>query len=214
MEDFKVGDSVLITEGVHQGDTGRIHRIEDDKLVIISYDPDIILDYYVTEDQVEYYNPEYNVVTEMATVAISEELSLRIEVHPDRNRRGNPYFKVLNTPAYRKGLSKVCRLHFMDSEMEYHTGDGMLDWKINNRDIKNIKDFMRSFNKREKKYTNWQMACYLWNLEYNFFTDDDPDKYFSGIWDADNKDHPSYVPSTQEMSETWIYDPPKSKNKR
>ena len=211
MEDFKVGDSVLITEGVHKGDTGRIHRIKDDKLVIIPYDPDVTPGYYVTGDQVEYYNPKYNVVTEVATVATDIEHNIRIQVNPDRNRECIPYFKVLNAAKLMSKNTRACRLHFMDSEMEYHTGDGILDWKLNNKDIKVIRNFMRSINNREKMYTNWQMACWLWNLEYGCFVMDDRNDYFNGKFDEEYKDHPSYVPSTQKMPETWIYDPPKSK---
>ena len=209
---FKLDDSVLITEGKGRGLTGSIVRCLEDDIYIVRCDGSLF-SYNEKEEDLEYYNPMYYAMVEMATVvstpAVKKDPALRIEVNPDRKRKGNPYFKVLDTEKYQEGRSSVCRLHFLDEEMEYHTGDGLLDWKTNSRDIESIKKLLRKPHKKESQYTNWQMACWLWNLEYGFFVEDDLDNYMYGKFDEENKDHPSYVPSTTEIPDTWEYNPPK-----
>lgn len=148
---------------------------------------------------------------EMATVARDEERQMRIQVNPDRKRIGNPYFKVFNTATPKEGKSRVARFHFKDEDMEYHK-DGYLDWVVSKDDIKQIKSFIIDCHEDFPQYTNWQMACYLWNYEYGLIGN--RDKYFKGEDDEKNKDNPSYVPHDQEMPDTWAYDPPKGKNKR
>jgi hypothetical protein len=164
-------------------------------------------------DPEEYYSREVEPLGEMATVGASEKPSLSVQINPDDNRVGNPYFKVYNDELPKKGKTKVCRLHFFDAGMEYHR-DKYLDWIPNSKDIKNILRFLMEPHEREKVYTNWQMTKWLWNLEYKFFTPRDIDRYMNGELDLKFKDHPSYVPSDTTIPETWVYDPPKGKNKR
>ena len=169
-------------------------------------------------DPEEYYSRELEPLGEMATITRDEELSIRIQVNPDRGRIGVPYFKVFNTPMLLRNKTKVARLHFMDSGMEYHQ-DEFMDWVISNQDIKNIKKVL---NKKYKdtQYTIWQMTCYQWNFEYaSFYNGKDirnEDEYFNGVYDADPDfyNHPSYIPSITVIPETWVYNPPKKKNKR
>lgn len=212
MSKFSVNDTVLITEGLHAGDIGNVTMVADGKYAVRT--DDRILSFYVREDALEYVNPDYCAITEMATVArmpaTSKYHALRIEVNPDRKRKGVPYFKVMNTESYQKGKSKVCRLHFLDEGMEFHTGDGLLDWRITDKDIKEIKNVLSKPHKRESNYTIWQMACYLWNMEYGLIPDE-VDKYFNGEYDDSNKNHPSYVPSNQTMPKGWVCDQHKGK---
>lgn len=214
MKDYQleVGDKMIVVEGIRKGDIGKVTRVEDDTVCVIT--ERCITGYRISKDLVEYYNPNYYLVTEMATVATSTDPQLHIEVNPDRKRKGNPYFKVLDTASFIPNKSKACRLHFKDSEMEYHTGDGLLRWKITNKDVKAIKKLLNKRYDDVPEYTNWQMCCWLWNLEYGFefFNRSHRDAYFAGEFDEKFKDHPSYVPSTQEIPETWEYKP--SKNKR
>ena len=98
--------------------------------------------------------------------------------------------------------------------MEYHQ-DKFDDWIMPRKEIKQIKELLSS-KYRDTVNTNWQMACWLWNMEYNYFElgPDDMKLYFEGRFDDQFKDHPSYVPSTTPIPETWVYDPPKGKNKK
>ena len=152
-------------------------------------------------------------IGEMATVNIDKNLNIRIQINPDPNRIGNPYFKVYDACSYQKE-TKVARLHFLDTGMEYHQ-DEFADWVPTNKEIKRIKGILLSEHS-DDGYTNWQMACWLWNLEYNYFEfgPKDMKTYFGGKFDTQYKDHPSYVPSTTPIPDTWEYNPPKGKNKR
>ena len=120
-----------------------------------------------------------------------------------------PYFKVYDNSSY-TSATKVARLHFKNYGIEDHK-DRYESWYPNNKEIKMIRNFMMNQHVDFPQYTNWQMACWLWNLEYDFFNNHNRDEYFAGKFDEEYKDHPSYVPSTQKMPETWIYDPLKSK---
>lgn len=168
--------------------------------------PDYLSIYIDEETETTEVDGDYGYLGEMATVATSRDPELRIQVNPDPHRKGVPYFKVFNTSKLKAGESKVCRLHFKDSGMEFHN-DGYVNWKITNKDIKLIRNFLQKNHKKDSQYNIWQMACYLWNLEYGFFDEDDQEDYFKGEFDEKLKDHPSYVPSTQKMPDTWEYNP-------
>ena len=142
---------------------------------------------------------------EMSTVAINKDKpNLLVMVNVDPNRIGNPYFKVFNSSSYQKA-TKVARLHFFDEGVELHRGKYEI-WDLTKKDIKIIKEFLQRNHKGSLKYTNWQMACWLWNLEYNYFQFDidDIDRYMNGDFDKQFKDHPSYIPSDTPIPETWI----------
>ena len=164
-------------------------------------------------DPEEYYSREVEPLGEMATVADSDRpVGLSIQVNPDPDRIGNPYFKVYNTAVPKIKESRVARLHFLDSGMEYHQ-DKFMDWIPTKKEIKSIKDLL-SQKHLVYNYTNWQVACFLWNQEYHLFMQKDIDDYMNGLLDEKLSIHPSYVPSTTVMPETWVYNPSKKKNKR
>ena len=166
---MNIDDTVLVIEGPYKGTIGKVARIEGDKYVIV--EDGQLFGFYADVNSVEYVNPEY--MSEMATVAripaTNKRSALRIEVNPDRKRKGDPYFKVMDTMGYDKKKSRVCRLHFFDAGMEFHTGDGLLTWDITNRDIKEIIKALKMEHEDFPEYTNWQMACYLWNMEYGIW---------------------------------------------
>lgn len=143
--------------------------------------------------------------SEMATVGSDTVRKLRVTVTPDIHRIGDPYFKVFNTSKLTTD-SAVARCHFKDDGMEYHS-DKYKDWVLKGKAIRLIQDFMMEPHEDFPEYTNWQMACYLWNHEFSF-TDSKQD-YFAGKVDEEFKDHPSYVKHDQEMPDTWIYNPSK-----
>lgn len=147
---------------------------------------------------------------EMATIAIDNDLN--INVNPESDRLSIAYFKVFNAESFRKA-TKVARLHFKDSGMEYHKDrSGKQQWKLNSKEIKRIVKLLKSNHTDYDGYTNWQVACYQWNLE-NGLINQGIDNYFTGkydhIYDNDSRLKEAYVPSDQEMPETWIYNPEK-----
>ena len=154
-----------------------------------------------------------NYLGEMSSIGSSEKPAMSLWINPDPGRIGNPYFNVYDTESPKKGTSHVCRLHFFDSGMEYHQ-DGYLDWILTNKDIKKIKTFLMEDNFDIPDYSNWDMCKFLWNVEYHLFPRRLRYDYFAGKFDEQFKDHPSYVPSTTPIPDTWEYNPPKGKNKR
>ena len=144
---------------------------------------------------------------EMATIAIDDNLN--INVNPEVDRLSIAYFKVFNAESFRKA-TKVARLHFKDNGMEYHQDRfGKQQWKLNFKEVKHIVKLLKSNHTDYDGYTNWQVACYQWNLE-NGLINQGIDTYFSGkydhMYDNDNRLKEAYVPSTQEMQKTWVCD--------
>lgn len=144
---------------------------------------------------------------EMATIAIADKLN--INVNPEPDRLSIAYFKVFNAESFRKA-TKVARLHFKDSGMEYHKDQsGKQQWGLSSREIKRIVKLLKEENDSHEGYTNWQIACYQWNLENGLIKTFKG--YFDGIYDHmydnDTRLKEAYVPSDQEMPETWIYNP-------
>lgn len=150
---------------------------------------------------------------EMSSIGSVEKPSMSVWVNPDPGRIGNPYFKVYDSETPKANKSKVMRLHFFDSGMEYHQ-DKYLDWVPKNKELKMVKEFLEEPNDDFKEYSNWDICKFMWNVEYHFFPRRMRDDYFAGKLDGQFKDHPSYVPSTTSIPETWEYNPPKGKNKR
>lgn len=165
----------------------------------------------------EYNSREVEPLGEMATIGTTHSpMNLKVQINPDPRRIGNPYFKVFSTELPKEGETKVARLHFFDTGMEYHR-DIYLDWVLRKSEIKNIREFLQRPHYLKPEYTNWQMACWLWNMEYGFIFPQFIDDYMAGLYDdkfVNDRRYPSYVPSTTPIPETWEYDPPKNKNKR
>ena len=154
-----------------------------------------------------------NYTYDMATIGrTTTPIPLLISVNPDPNRIGNPYFKVYDTDKIRKNSSRVMRLHFLDSGMEYHR-DEYLEWIPSKADLNNIKNYLQQKNTNFSNYTNWQALCYSWNNEYGFDMQSIHD-YLKGIYDKELSNNPSYVPSNALIPETWVYNPPKGKHKK
>ena len=151
----------------------------------------------------EYLSREVEPLGEMANVgSIDRPKSMCVQVNPDPDRTGNPYFKVYDTETPIRGTSHVMRLHFFNSGMEYHR-DKYLDWIPTNKEIRLVKEFLTKSHEDFNQDTNWQMTCYLWNLEYGFYRRKDRDDYMNGKFD--NMQHPSYVPSTTQIPNSWVF---------
>ena len=104
--------------------------------------------------------------------------------------------------------------------MEYHRNPyEKQQWILNSKDIKKIRDLLEDNNDDDyylyhdnNIYTNWKILCYQWNHENGLIpasasiTD-----YYSGKYDNDGSQlNNAYVPSTQEIPETWNYEPPEA----
>lgn len=204
---------VLITEGIYQGCIGELVKDMNDGRCLVILEGEVLSRYFPV-DHIDYIDSECYI--EMATTFRSQEMNIKITVNPDRRRLGNPYFKVFNSCDTRPGnrKTKVCRLHFFDSEMEYHIGDGYLDWKINNSDVKNILKILKSNHPDHESITVWQYTCFKWNEEFEFVFSNQLSQYINGDFDEKYKDNPSYIPSSIDIPSKWIYDPPKNKNKK
>ena len=161
---------------------------------------------------------DYEYLGEMATITrdIDRKGNILIAVNPERDRLSIPYFKVYDSDDILTA-KRVIRLHFKDSGMEYHK-DKYKEWVLNADDKKHIIRVLKKTSKRFKAYTNWQYMCFQWNYENNLI-DDDITAYFNGDYDKKYENHPNsalkeaYVPSTQKMPDTWIYDSSKGKRK-
>ena len=161
---------------------------------------------------------DYESYFEMATITrdIDRKGNILIAVNPERDRLSIPYFKVYDSDDILTA-ERVIRLHFKDSGMEYHK-DKYKEWVLNADDKKHIIRVLKKTSKRFKAYTNWQYMCFQWNYEINLI-DDDITAYFNGDYDKKYENHPNsalkeaYVPSTQKMPDTWVYDSSKGKRK-
>lgn len=149
---------------------------------------------------------------------------INISVNEEKKKLGIPYFKVYNHENV-DNATKVARLHFKDSGMEYHKDPlGKEVWELDNDEIKKIIELLKMPSGYGWR-NNWQMLCYQWNnhnLGWDYSNNyynlgaQDLKKYFTKKYDRYYaKDMEAfeltYVPSTQEMPDTWIYDPSKAK---
>lgn len=159
----------------------------------------------------EYYE-EYYYLDEMATIAFTNKLN--ISVSPVRHTLNIPYFSVYD--SYSVYMAKrVAKLHFKNFGIEYYKDSiGKQPWILNSEKIEKIRELLKKNNKTNPKYSNWQVLCFQWNYE-NGLVDGDINQYFAGNYDNqhfnDSRLESAYVPSTQEMPDTWIYDPSKGK---
>lgn len=91
--------------------------------------------------------------------------------------------------------------------MEYHKAR-YEKWILNADEKKHIIRVLHNESERYKGFTNWQDMCFQWNYENNLIGQEFK-KYIDGDYDEKYKNHPNgalrkaYVPSTQEMPETW-----------
>lgn len=151
-------------------------------------------------------------LVEMDIIARRDKLA--ITVAPERNIP-IAYFRVYD---HIRVLSskRVVMLHFKDSGMEYQPHDPLhkKPWTLTSGEADNIVAVLKDHSIFNLKYTNWQMACFQWNrfnllLPLHTYIDE----YFTGAYDnmypKDDIRSKAFVPSTQKMPDTWIYDPPK-----
>jgi hypothetical protein len=151
--------------------------------------------------------PRRTEITSMATVGKSDgdKPHFMVQVNPDAKRIGNPYLKYYDANNYLKA-DRVIRLGLTDLKAFDHSSErGIKFWKVNKEDLRVLDAFLSEKSKDFPAYTYWQMALYHWNNEYGFISNTDAyptniDAYMAGYYDtAENLNHKSYVPSTQEQ---------------
>ena len=124
------------------------------------------------------------------------------------------YFKVHNHTSVFSS-THVARLHFKDNGMEYQTYKTLHKkiWSISSEKIKDVIALLNARCNFNPEYSNWQMACFQWNCFIGLIPlQTNIDEYFTGAYDkmyTHGAQANAFVPSTQEMPDTWIYDPPK-----
>lgn len=139
---------------------------------------------------------------------------ISIEVDNENSYQGRiPYFKAFDSDNPKK-FKHIIRLHFLDSGCEVHNKrrpDTI--WEIDKGDSNGIKEIMLLDNDNFPDHTNWQVACFYWNLDNGklegatggrrdrFYLD----KYFNGDYDENGEDIVGYVPSYTEIPDRWIY---------
>lgn len=145
------------------------------------------------------------VYCEMATIVSQNGIS--IKVNQEIERLDIAYFKVYDSVLVRNA-KKAARFHFKDGGIDTHEPDpfGISIWIPNSNEMKVIINLLKKPYKDIPEYTNWQYACYEWNRE-NELVGDSIKEYFSGKYDKkyvnNSRLKEAYVPSTQEMPETW-----------
>jgi hypothetical protein len=152
-----------------------------------------------------------NSLYEMSTVGRSYNDNFYVGVYPDFGRN-NTYFKVYNHINF-EVADKVIRLDFRQPVFYDHKSDGKKLWKLNNKTIKKIMDFMISEPTKSigrlKLYSkvknsivkfetesNWQYAIFLWNDECGFLNHEDLDIGYSEGCNSDSElfKDPQFVP--------------------
>lgn len=167
----------------------------------------------------EYEESSFSVddyLTEMATIAFTNKLN--VAVNPERYTLNIPYFKVYDNGKI-DASKRVARLHFKDSGIEIHNHDrlGKKPWLPSNDVVKDIRNILGQLDPtRDNLYTVWQVLCYEWNRINDLIPVNTTVKeYVSGKYDNqhfnDTRLEKAYVPSTQKIPDTWIYDPSKGK---
>lgn len=140
---------------------------------------------------------------------------LCVSIDPEVCPLNIAYFKVHNHFSVFSS-THVARLHFKDSGMEYHIHKTLHKkiWAMSASDIKTVIAFLNARSIFNTEYSNWQMACFQWN-RFNWLLPLHTyiDEYFTGAYDnmypKDDIRSKAFVPSTQKMPDTWIYDPQK-----
>ena len=138
-------------------------------------------------------NSEY--LAEMATVHRDLENNITVCVNPDRQRRGERYFKFYNASHY-EAANKVIRISFDLPQYIYHTNtDGKEDWILNGKEKKELIEILLSQSKKYSGYSVWDAAKFDWNNEA---LDEmlNSNEYIAGKYDEKFKDNLNYIPST------------------
>ena len=96
------------------------------------------------------------------------------------NTHVNKYFKYYNSFSYHKA-NAVARISLKEPKyLEHKNLDGKQDWKLTNKEKKELVKLMQSQSKVHKGYTNWQVTLIQYNFD-NFFIQ--PEETINGTFD-------------------------------
>jgi len=152
--------------------------------------------------------PGENYVYEMATVGEDSKLRIMVKIHPDTNRIECPYFKIYLpnslTPGKAHNGEGIARLALKSSKNIKHVDrEGYQQLAEVTADvIDRVHAFMAKQSKKYSKATNWKATCADWNNETGLIGSD-VIGYLAGNYDEQNKDNALYVPSNQQVPESW-----------
>lgn len=145
---------------------------------------------------------EEKILFEMSQVTTIESKSFDacIWVHPSPNRNG-AYFKMYDAISIEH--SKGCaRIDFSNPSYMVHVDEmGKNQWKLSNREIKELITFMNDSNDTAPNVSNWIYCKWIWNrdlcsqlgMSLKF------GKYVAGEYDKDERMPHNFVKSDQAM---------------
>lgn len=100
----------------------------------------------------------------MANVYSDKKNKITIQINPDRNRRGLPYFKVYNHYSY-KIASKMARISIHEPKYIHHRNSGGKQfWKLNSKDRQVLMNCL-TLKPIGKIFTVWQLLIIAFNDE-------------------------------------------------
>ncbi len=115
---------------------------------------------------------EKHEITAMATVARSIEKKMLIEVNPDKNHKGNPYFKLYNAASKAKA-KKVARISMKQVKYIKYKNIGKMagkrNWVLDAGEKKDLMEFLRSPYEENPSITVWEQAILEYNKELDLF---------------------------------------------
>lgn len=125
------------------------------------------------------------------------DFSILLVANPDKNRIGNPYFKVYNNIDYSKA-TKVARLSFIRPELitGHSERNGKKEWILKDISITNREEivrYLKSPSGRNPNVSVWTDIRYEWNNIKNYVSD--IKAYTEGKYDTpENLNNEDYVP--------------------
>lgn len=133
-------------------------------------------------------------------IYIDDDINFQITIVPDSGLN-EAYFKICNHQKY--SLSTECiRLSFFEPKYIEYDGDGRNLWKLSYDEINTILDILNNVLYKDTNIkTFWQVACHIWNREWDFAYHPDYDsRLVKGCKDNSRLlQHPQFVPLDTPM---------------
>lgn len=103
-------------------------------------------------------------LTAMSNVYYSKKDKITIQINPDRNRRGLPYFKVYNHYSYTIAC-KVARISmYSPAYIQHRSSDNKQNWYLNAKEKQTLVSCLQ-LKPMLSSYTIWQKLIIAFNNE-------------------------------------------------
>lgn len=103
-------------------------------------------------------------LTAMSNVYYSKKDKITIQINPDRNRRGLPYFKVYNHYSYTIA-NKVARISmYSPAYIQHRSSDNKQNWHLNAKEKQTLVNCLQ-LKPMLSSYTIWQKLIIAFNNE-------------------------------------------------